>query len=328
MFEQKQINLKMPTGWAQCSVAQLETIAQTMARNEQLAALALAPADMTMLKTQLFFALAGLDVLVPSVDGEKEPCCLCRVHGSKGGTPFNVYAWQVQYWIEKQLAWLDQPCTGLVMFPYPTLKLQLGWLSRGKTFYGPSALMQDFSWQRYRLAQDYLQLYMQQMNALIILMRKNPLREDNIAATLAMKQQVDDTKAAFLSMLFTCEHRAFDKDAGQKVKTTTFDLGLTQRNAEWLRHVSDTQLQVILFWWSGMMQYMQSKYPHVYKRSNIKTNEKTNPLELYARMVATMEKHVGLNEREVNDENVHIVLQHMEDIGVTNEEMDKINNKH
>lgn len=75
------------------------------------------------------------------------------------------------------------------------------------------------------------------------------------------------------------------------------------------------------------MTYLQSKYPHVFKTTDVKANAKVNPLDVYARMAATMEKHIGIDEERLNNENFYIVLQHTEDIAVTNEEYEKIKRK-
>jgi hypothetical protein len=40
-----------------------------------------------------------------------------------------------------------------------------------------------------------------------------------------------------------------------------------------------------------------------------------------------MEKYVGLNEQEVNNQSFHVILQHMEDIAKENDEMEKMRKK-
>lgn len=309
----KTVKLNLPISWSRLSVQQLETVARCITRSEQTAAISLSgQADKFQIKTQLFFPLAGLSVLVHHLedsDGTYSLCCLADEKKKDYEHSFKIYSWQVYSCIEKYMAWLDTPCSGLVTFPYPILTLHNG-TGRGIKFHGPSALMQDFTWRRFRVTQDYLQLYVQQQNILVSLGRKNMMREKNLKAYTTMLRSVGDVRAKFLSMLFTCEHDI----AEEKVYG-------------YLRNIDDTRFQVILFWWNGMMQYLHGSYPHFYQKTSVSKNNKTNPLSLYARMTATIEKHVGLNEREVNDENFHVVLQHMEDICVTNDEYEKIRNQ-
>lgn len=323
MEQIRRISLAIPRSWAQCSLEQLELIA-TELMADQLGA-SLVQQDACTVKARVFFALAGLDIVVPAVEGEEDAYCLCRRQGKeyKKGPLFPVYAWQVSDWIDKQMKWFDTPCTGLVIFPFPDIRLCKNFFQR-KTFYSPQPLMQDFTWQRYRLVQDYLQLFYRQQNHLLALGRKNLRRKENKKAFFAQMKKTSEVRSMFLSLLFTSEHRVFDKDTRKHKRTTSYDYDLAVANSKYFDNFSEVKFQLVLMWWTGVTTYLQSKYPHIYKNMGVGVNAKTNPLEVYARMAATMEKHIGIDEERLNKEIFHIVLQHFEDIAVTNEEYEKI----
>lgn len=321
----RKISLTLPKSWAACTVAQLEAIATAFMEAEIKASFV--PTDDVRIKVNLFFELAGLEVVIPAVEGEKNACVLCRRRGKeyKDEALFPIYSYQVWEWIKSELKWLDTPCSGLVFFPYPEMKLR----SKGveKCFYGAGVLMQDFSWQRYRLAQDYLQLYYIQQNRLLELGKYNLKRKHNRKAFLAQGEKVAQARAQVLSMFFAVEHDVFSERTHQMERSRDFDIDIAADNVEFFMSFDDVKFQVILMWWTGINHYMQTKYPHFFKRSSVSGSGKANPLEVYARITATLEKHIGLNEKQVNDENCHIILQHMEDIAVTNEEYEKIKNR-
>lgn len=326
MEQIRRISLTIPHSWAQCSLEQLELIAAELMAG-QLGA-SFVPQDTRTLKARLFFALAGLDIVVPAVEGEEEAYCLCRRHGKehKNEPSFPVYAWQVSDWIDKQMKWFDTPCTGFVIFPFPEIRLRKN-VFRRKTFFSPQPLMQDFSWQRYRLVQDYLQLYYRQQNLLLSLGKKNLRRKENRKAFVEQMKKAGEARSMFLSLLFTSEHKVFDRDTRKYKKTTDYDYDLAVANSKYFDSFSEIKMQVVLMWWTGVMTYLQTKYPHIFKSTGVAANAKVNPLEVYARMTATIEKHIGIDEGRLNNENFHIVLQHFEDIAVTNEEYEKIKRK-
>ena len=77
-----------------------------------------------------------------------------------------------------------------------------------------------------------------------------------------------------------------------------------------------------------MAHYLQEKYPHCFKKQDIKTIHKNvNSLDLYTRTTATMEKYLSMSEKDVNNQTFHIILQHLDDMAKENEEMEKIKSK-
>ena len=90
---------------------------------------------------------------------------------------------------------------------------------------------------------------------------------------------------------------------------------------------SDVKFQCVLFWWTGTMNWLQKKYPKVFRSGSPKKNAVSNPLELYTRQTATMEKYLGINEEEMNRELYTNVLQHLQDIMDESDRMKALENK-
>ena len=63
------------------------------------------------------------------------------------------------------------------------------------------------------------------------------------------------------------------------------------------------------------------------KSTNPKKNTVSNPLELYTRQTATMEKYLGINEEEMNRELYTNVLQHLQDMMDESDRMKALENK-
>ena len=113
----------------------------------------------------------------------------------------------------------------------------------------------------------------------------------------------------------------------QKFRSTySYQSNQHSDNAIFFRHFPDVQWQVILFWWSGMMAYLRKKYPHCFKDDK-PTKKKQNPLDLYTRTTATMQKYTSLKEEDVNGQTFHVILQHLEDMARENEELERIRKK-
>ena len=100
-----------------------------------------------------------------------------------------------------------------------------------------------------------------------------------------------------------------------------------------LRKITDVEWQVIMFWWSSMMQYLKEQYPKCFKSSDKKPRSRSKstplPIELYTRSMATLQKYLGgLTETEINAQTAHAILRHLNDMAVEAEEMEKIRRKH
>lgn len=316
MQQIERIDLRMPKGWSDMTVTELETVASVLVE----AAAQRPSLTPKQVKVKLFLALTGLEVLEsanPAKPVEEQYLVVCR----RGHVERLVmYLWQMHYWMEEQMGWLDKP-SNLLMFPYKEYKK---WTWKGRHKYeGPSALMQNFQWRQYRIAGEYMGYFITESNRLV------KMRESNVSASEIKKQlhAVARAKGLFLATLFNRKVKFVDAETKLIRKEFVYVSSQSIRNWRDFEHFSDVKFQVVLFWWTGTMNWLQKKYPKVFKSTNPKKNTVANPLELYTRQTATMEKYLGINEEELNRELYTNVLQHLQDMMDESDRMKELNNK-
>ena len=316
MQQIERIDLRMPKGWSDMTVTELETVASVLVE----AAAQRPSLNSKQVKVKLFLALTGLEVLEsanPAKPVEEQYLVVCR----RGHVERLVmYLWQMHYWMEEQMGWLDKP-SNLLMFPYKEYKK---WTWKGRHKYeGPSALMQNFQWRQYRIAGEYMGYFITESNRLV------KMRESNVSGAELKKQlhAVARAKGLFLATLFNRKVKFVDAETKLIRKEFVYVSSQSIRNWRDFEHFSDVKFQVVLFWWTGTMNWLQKKYPKVFKSTNPKKNTVANPLELYTRQTATMEKYLGINEEELNRELYTNVLQHLQDMMDESDRMKELNNK-
>ena len=316
MQQIERIDLRMPKGWSDMTVTELETVASVLVE----AAAQRPSLNSKQVKVKLFLALTGLEVLEsanPAKPVEEQYLVVCR----RGHVERLVmYLWQMHYWMEEQMGWLDKP-SNLLMFPYKEYKK---WTWKGRHKYeGPSALMQNFQWRQYRIAGEYMGYFITESNRLV------KMRESNVSASEIKKQlhAVARAKGLFLATLFNRKVKFVDAETKLIRKEFVYVSSQSIRNWRDFEHFSDVKFQVVLFWWTGTMNWLQKKYPKVFRSTNPKKNTVANPLELYTRQTATMEKYLGINEEELNRELYTNVLQHLQDMMDESDRMKELNNK-
>lgn len=267
---------------------------------------------------------------------------VCR-HPSLGKETFELQTWQVHSFME-QLAWLDAtdgkgralPMPKL-MWPYPT-RLRRWWPLWKRDYYAPGELMDGMTWQTYRWINDWMEAYTNTANALVA-EREKPRPNvgkrsrfgricgrlitlgSGTSVTSATSQQMPDPIVTLASQ---------ERDIRQTVLSLVFGC------PKWrirLARISEVEWQVIMFWWSSMMQYLKEQYPKCFKSSDKKPRSRSKstplPIELYTRSMATLQKYLGgLTEDEINSQTAHAILRHLNDMAVEAEEMEKIRRKH
>lgn len=339
MYEQPtHIDLTLPRSWNQCTTEQLELIAAAILHHTQRQD-RYHPFDWLAVKTELFFLLTETHPLpLPMMEGsdysasqkdndktflvafnDRRPWwkrLFAPLHHREGQGEglFPIYVWQVQSFIEQHLAWIDDPkAAPLLIFPYKQLLWEWHFQLRPpflkKHYLAPGELLQDFSWQQYRHLQDYMDGYVRASNQALTIQQHPPVDRDRLAAAT---RQAEQMRTEFLRVLFKAEANS----------------PLSALNSQ-LKNLSPVRWQVILFWWSGLMHYLQRQYPHCFKQSKKKApSRQPNPLELYTSIVATMQTQAHLSEEDINGQTFHIVLEQLERLAKQNEEMEKLSKKH
>lgn len=359
MFEEKRhIDLRLPRSWNDCSTEDLRLVARTLIDGARHAT-RYKPFTMEQVKIALFFAFTGLEIVEPvnpRVAVEKQYYVvrfadkrfrllhkawrwLRKQITGEDESVFNLYLWQISGWLNDEkdvrtgkvvrrglLDWLD--CEGkdhLLVFPFQEVRRRRAWWRRKKAFRGPETLMQDFSWQRYRFAQDYMDYYVQQHNRFLQMIEQG----NQVSDSDLMKQEknADLARACFLATIYKANVRLVDEKTQRVRRDWEYQSNQITDYSPYFRDFPEEDWQVIRLWWEGMMYYLQQEYPRCFKKQKVKGQSKpNNPLELYTRTTATMQKYLGIDEKEMNSQFFQLVLQHMENMARENEELERIKN--
>jgi len=363
----QRIDLQLPKHWNQCTTEQLELIAavlkEQVERQDRYHHFSMENVKLAMFFLLANLEIVAYpDTRLPI--GEQH--YLCRVaddetqgkkRGKKQGKKtkgedkndddvFPLYLWQINYWLSPKaktdnkqsaeyigqgadlLGWLDN-ANGMFLtnFPYDEIerKKQGQWLWGKKvTFKGPRADLDGFSWEQYRFASDMMGTYTQLSNSLIKMQQMKKFTEEQM---MKQAENVELAKAMFLATIFNAEIQYMDAGTGMVKKGFHYESEQINKNMDYFKGFPDTQWQVILFWWTGIMHTLSKRYPHVFKVQPTKKQKPSTPLEIYTATTATMQKYAGLTEDQVNQQSYSLVLEHLERLSVENEEMEKIRKK-
>jgi len=363
----ERINLQLPTSFNRCTTAQLRAIAAIIA-DRGLHTSRFHPFDVFEVKVAVFFRLTGIEIVEPvnprvPVEGQYYTCrllpysieeehrkWLCRYRRLRAwfrrsvlghDDTFSLYLWQINYWLAPRkniitgkmmpgmLDWMDSDSKDyLLIFPFSSVKLAKHgrWFARKVKFVGPNPLMDGFIWKRYRFAQDYMSVYVDAHNAFLAMQKQgNKVSPDDL---LKAYKNYDLAKAMFLALLFNRRVTYVDEESGKSKTDFHYQSNQHSDNAEYFRNFPESDFQLILLWWQGMMHYLQHTYPKVFKKQPVKSSKKpVSPLEVYTRTTATMEKYLHITASEVDREPYTTILQQLEDITRRNEDIEKMNQK-
>lgn len=312
----ERIDLHMPKDWNAMTVAELETVARVF-----VSAAAGGQVDMGSVKVELFLKLAGLSLIEtanPAKPVEEQYIVVCR---NGYAERLNLYLWQIDYWIKEQMSWIDKPST-LLSCPY---KEYVRWSWRGRHRYaGPATLMQNFQWRQYRLAGEYYSYYIMESNRLVDMKQQSGVSEGELRKQL---RAVARAKGMFLATLFNRRVKYVDTDTQLIKRDYTYVSWQSVRNWRDFASFPDEKFQVVLFWWSGVMGWLKKKYPKCFRESEPKKHAKTDPLTLYTRQTATMEKYLNIKEEDLNHELYTNVLQHLQDMIDESDRLKAMENK-
>lgn len=272
--------------------------------------------------------------------------------GVGGEDNFSLYLWQINYWVNGSpldrkgnlktpshkgeggggalLDWLDNESGSfLTKFPYPIIKRRRRsrWLSIGRkcVFHGPLKDLDGFSWAQYRLASDAMQSYVALGNNLA---KMQKMATFSLEQLHTQERSVETAKSMFLATIFNASVNHIDTTTGMVRKDFHYESNQITDNLEYFRNFPDTQWQVILFWWTGLMHSLSKRYPHVFKVQKVeKKRTPSSAMEIYTATIATMQKYVGINEKECNNQSYSIVLEQLERIAKESEELERIQRK-
>ena len=319
--ETRHIDLKLPRSWNLCTTDELETIAACILRHVAMQD-RYHPFDWVTVKTELFFLLTGLEIVGEAddpVDGDPDQRNRAyMVRRNKKEEPFPIYIWQVQSFVDQHLAWIDDEKQSLIIFPYKHTLRRFGFVRRwqllGWRYYDVPELLDGYTWREYRHLQDYMELYVSLQNQMTK-MQQGAIDKDRLAE---LARQMLDARNNFLAVLFK---------TGENYPLSTIHSPLSTIHSLF-KKVGPVQWQVLLFWWSGFMRYLQKQFPHCFKSSKKTGKRPANPLELYTSVIATMQTQAHLSEEDINNQTFHIILEQLERLAKQNEEMEKISKKH
>lgn len=313
--ETRRIDLHLPRGWSECTTEQLEMIAAAII-SEQQRTDRYHPFDWTRVKLYVALAINGITVLrdndisnntadsVPSGSPAGESEWLVRRRGDK--SPWPVSTGQLLA-LTEHLAWLDDEKATMpkMMFPYPKKIRRWSWRVWQRDYYAPGELLDGMSWQTYRWLNDWLEAYAAANNRLAA--ARHSASRFPREETKALIRQEHSIRLTVLSLIFGCPK--------WRIRLARF---------------TEPQWQVVLFWWSSMMQYLKQQYPKCFKSSKIKKlkNAKaTLPIELYTQSMAVLVTDLKLTEDEVNRLTAHVILRRLNTMAVEAEETEKLKRK-
>lgn len=306
------VNLHLPTSWNRCTTAELETIAAAIVE-EQATVGRFRPFLWERVKLHIVLALNGLSVL--ESDGNGEVFLVQR----EGEEPFPITTGQLADLCER-LNWLtdEKADKTIFLFPYQSLRLEV----RGERLEvsGPPPLLDGYTWREYRWLTDWMQEYMRQANAMAQVKGEK--------SKVKNREAMEQARNEFLAVLFKPAGEptgtvAGDDDGGSKLLTLNSSLFTSLDAVKW---------QVILFWWSSLMQQLSKKFPKVFKQQPVSKNKRgakpDTPWDFYNRVTATIQKYVGgLSAQDVDAQPYGVTLQQLEMMADEAAELDKLKKK-
>lgn len=323
------IDLRLPRHWDALTTPQMEVVADCIMR--EIAAGGKSGAyNPKKVKMDIFLRLTGLEV-IESVTNNLPPeeryfiavkknesesrmkRIFMKLTSNSYTAPFKVYIWQVNQWIDECLKWLDNT-SNRTIFPYPVFK------SKGRIFRGPSILMQNFNWMQYRISSDYYDYYLSESNSLVIYASRKDCEPSKLAE---IQKRVREARNLLLASLF-CEEVEVRNASGLLEKDNPYIPGQEAKNKDCFDRFTDLQMQVVLFWFIGMMAYLQKKFPKVFKKGNPKKQQQVNPFEVYTRMMTNLQKYLnGASEEQINNATYTIMLENLNDMMEEHERMER-----
>lgn len=198
-------------------------------------------------------------------------------------------------------------------------------------FRAPANLMSDVTWQQYRAISDYFDQYAKINNAVHRARFSAALPSasasssgSNSLAGAKGDELLAKARAQWLASIFRRRILHRDRQNGLLTYSFAYRVGQATANEHYFLRVSAEDFQMVLFWWEGMQNYLKRRYPKCFKKGSPGGNDKQDPLSLYSRSIATLEKFTGSDEETINQKTYTVVLQQFNDMVEQNEEYEKM----
>ena len=295
---------------------------------------------------RLLVMVNDLDVLYanaePNDKGELEQMFWVRER-RKDAEPFAIPLYALQYWVKPKkdggggcIDWLlagsqrtvspELPFSSFLPAAFaqiggksqkPVIFLayihQIWSLMTRPRFKAPSQRMADVTWQQYRAISDYFEQWVKINNA---------VRRSQVPNGGALLRRA---RAQWLATIFSRRTLHRDRESGTLAYSFAYVPGQAVRNEKYFLRVSEVDFQMVLLWWEGMQHYLQHRYPKCFRRGGGSGgNDRQDPLSLYSRSIATLEKFSGSDEETINRKTYSVVLQQFNDMVEQNEEYEKM----
>lgn len=315
MFNKKtiHIDLHLPKSWNQCTTEELEIIAAAIIEEQQRVD-RYHPFEWSRVKLNIVLAVNNLRVVSKQSATDDDSDSTFIVNRSKEEGDFPITAGQLLA-LTDMLSWLDDEKSDktIFMFPYPEIDVRCK-KEEGRALIhhpssiihlqGPPPLLDGYTWQEYRWLTDWMQEYMRLSNA---------------------KRDASTAQREFLAILFKPAEKTAGDAAATTISPLTSDLFVGFSPVKW---------QVILFWWSSLMQQLQKKFPRVFKSQPVdkkgrQPKQKADtPWDFYNNVTASIQKYIGgLSVQDVDNQPYGVTLKQLEMMADESAEMEKLKNK-
>ena len=357
----RKIDLKVPTGWNQCTREQLEAVAGIILRRTMMQD-RYHPYDPVQMKAEAFFALAGLEVVGTGDTGGTDPTV--SVADDTGGLSPSVSiapeskkssvgetAFLVRF-RDRRRWWQRSPFSLLLCHsnepnaePFPLAVWQvhsfidqhLKWLDE---FTGLQLFPYHDLGHYWRVDRRWPWVHRCRLGFEGELLDGMTWQQYRFAQEwLSYYVDVNGQLAARAHGVRNNVQSRTDADslASEALRARTEFLRAVYRLPDGhyprqLRRMSAERFQVILIWWQSMMAEMQRKYKRCFKSSSSSrgsaSRQQNLPIDLYTRSTATLQKYLAQTEEQINQQPCRVILQHLDDMAREAEELEKINKKH
>lgn len=280
-----------------------------------------------------------LDVLYSNAEpnpetGELEPTYWVRPR-TPDALPFSIPLYALQFWVKAKK---DGGGGCMDWFVAGSTRTKSPDVSRFRGFAAPAHLMADVTWQQYRAITDYFDQWAKIHNAVHRARLSAAAPPGSAGANSAAQpagtlagprgdELLAKARAQWLASIFCRRTLHRDRHTGLLRYSFSYRVGQATANEHYFLRVTPEDFQMVLFWWEGMQNYLRRRYPKCFKKGSPGGHDHQDPLSLYSRSIATLEKFTSSDEDTINQKTYTVVLQQFNDMVEQNEEYEKMRSK-